>query len=483
MPRNGSGVYGPPAGTTAVPNTPIESAKYNAFVADAAEALTNSINAQGTAPFQANQPMGGFKHTNMGAGSNSGDSVNLGQSQANIVGHAASVGGTADAITATFAPAFSAYTAKMRFRFTATGSNTVTAPTINVDGLGAKTLKKLNGVALGIGDIQGARHICDCVYDGTDVILLNPGLVLSTAANVYTAKQTFNGPMVYGQTILTDAATIAWDLSSGGPNYKVIITSNRALGAFSGSAVGQEGFLTVAQDGIGGWSLDLSNFVYDFYGGFTENIARGANDETVYHYLVMSPASMFLKRMGATSIGGTGKHLLDVKTATASATIDFTLTKWLQLYDRFEIDLEDILPATNNVAFALRTSSNGGSSYDAGGSDYGWTAVRVTTDAQDRRSDSNNSQITLADNDVNNGLSNVAGESLAGKVVLHNPHAATFTKVTWDAGYFSDSTSTFMARVSGFGARLASADVDAIRFFTSSGNIASGSFRLYGIGK
>jgi hypothetical protein len=28
MPRNGSGVYGPPAGTAAVPNTPIESAKY-----------------------------------------------------------------------------------------------------------------------------------------------------------------------------------------------------------------------------------------------------------------------------------------------------------------------------------------------------------------------------------------------------------------------------------------------------------------------
>ena len=34
MPRNGSGVYGPPAGTTATPNTPIESAKYNAYVAD-----------------------------------------------------------------------------------------------------------------------------------------------------------------------------------------------------------------------------------------------------------------------------------------------------------------------------------------------------------------------------------------------------------------------------------------------------------------
>ena len=40
MPRNGSGVFSAPAGTTATPNTPIESAKYNAFVAD----LTNDLN-------------------------------------------------------------------------------------------------------------------------------------------------------------------------------------------------------------------------------------------------------------------------------------------------------------------------------------------------------------------------------------------------------------------------------------------------------
>src|SRR5688572_5576569 len=90
MPRNGSGVYGPPAGTAAVPNTPIESAKYNAFVNDISEAMTNSINVNGTAPFQAHQPMGGFKHTNLGAGSAAGDSVNLAQAQSNIIAHAAS---------------------------------------------------------------------------------------------------------------------------------------------------------------------------------------------------------------------------------------------------------------------------------------------------------------------------------------------------------------------------------------------------------
>lgn len=39
MPRNGSGVYSKPAGTTAVPNTTIESAKFNQVVDDIAQDL------------------------------------------------------------------------------------------------------------------------------------------------------------------------------------------------------------------------------------------------------------------------------------------------------------------------------------------------------------------------------------------------------------------------------------------------------------
>lgn len=41
MPRDGSNIFSPPAGTTATPGTPIESAKYNAFVND----LTADANA------------------------------------------------------------------------------------------------------------------------------------------------------------------------------------------------------------------------------------------------------------------------------------------------------------------------------------------------------------------------------------------------------------------------------------------------------
>jgi hypothetical protein len=238
MPRNGSGVYGPPAGTAAVPNTPIESAKYNSFVNDISEAITNSVNVNGTAPFQAHQAMGGFKLTNLGAGSAAGDGINLGQAQSNIIAHAASVGGTADAITATFSPAFTAWTAKMRFRFTTGGANTVVDPTINVDGLGIKTIKKWNGQALRLGEISGAGHVCECVYDGTDVILLNPAgryetltIAVSdetTSITAGVAKVTFRLKACTVQAVRSSLSTAS---SAGSPTVDINEGGTSILGA------------------------------------------------------------------------------------------------------------------------------------------------------------------------------------------------------------------------------------------------------------
>jgi hypothetical protein len=470
MPRNGSGVYGPPAGTAAVPNTPIESAKYNAFVADASQAFTDSVNVQGTAPLQANQPMGGFKHTNLGAGAAASDSVNLGQAQSGVAAHAATVGGTADAIAVAFLPAFAAYTAKMRFRFTASGANTVTNPTVNVDGLGARTIKKLNAAALAVADIAGAGHVCDCIYDGTDVILLNPALVAGDR------KQTFNRPVVKGITVLADAPTIAWDLSTGA-DFEVTITSNRTLGAFTNSAAGQEGRLTVKQDGTGGWSFNLGNAVYDFWGPSIENIARGPNDVTVYEYKVISAGSMILRRLGATSIGGPSRELLDVKTASNSTSIDFVLAKWLQIYDRFEIDLEDILPATNNVFLWFRTSTNAGSSYDTGASDYLTATSRIITSGGG--ADGGQGSAAQAQISFISGMSNVVGETGSGTIKLFNPRATGPFKFSSRFGFYG--VGPLVQEIRMFGVRNTAADVDAARFLMSSGSIASGTFRLYGI--
>ena len=89
------------------------------------------------------------------------------------------VGGTVDAITATFVPALTALVDKMRVIVRATGANTG-AVTFIPDGVGTPVTvdKIVNGlnVALVAGDITNANHVLDLVYDAGDVrwMLLNP---------------------------------------------------------------------------------------------------------------------------------------------------------------------------------------------------------------------------------------------------------------------------------------------------------------------
>ena len=85
-------------------------------------------------------------------------------------------GGTADAITGTLSPAITSYTAGLRVTCTPPGANTVTNPTLNLNSLGTKTIKKRNSsgsaVALAAGDYNASGPF-DLEYDGTDFILLS----------------------------------------------------------------------------------------------------------------------------------------------------------------------------------------------------------------------------------------------------------------------------------------------------------------------
>jgi hypothetical protein len=86
-------------------------------------------------------------------------------------------GGTADAITGTLSPAIASYAAGLRVTATPSGANTVTGPTLNLNSLGTKTIKKRDSggtkVALAAGDYNASGPF-DLEYDGTDFILMNP---------------------------------------------------------------------------------------------------------------------------------------------------------------------------------------------------------------------------------------------------------------------------------------------------------------------
>lgn len=75
-----------------------------------------------------------------------------------------------DVITAVADPAPAAYQAGQTFRFISAGANTANGVTLNINGLGAKAIKKasaLGPVDLVIGDIPAAGIVLQLTYDGT----------------------------------------------------------------------------------------------------------------------------------------------------------------------------------------------------------------------------------------------------------------------------------------------------------------------------
>lgn len=81
--------------------------------------------------------------------------------------------GAANAYVATLSPALAAYNPGVLVQFKAANANT-TISTVNVNGLGVKTIKKLGGATdLVSGDIA-AGMVVSLEYDGTNFVMLNP---------------------------------------------------------------------------------------------------------------------------------------------------------------------------------------------------------------------------------------------------------------------------------------------------------------------
>lgn len=102
------------------------------------------------------------------------------------------VAGTVDAITGTTSSgAPNALSAGQVFWFKASGANTSITPTININTIGAKTIKRQDGSALAAGDIPASGKIVLLGYDGTDMIYLNcPRVTKADLATTATSATT-----------------------------------------------------------------------------------------------------------------------------------------------------------------------------------------------------------------------------------------------------------------------------------------------------
>jgi hypothetical protein len=146
---------------------------------------------------------------NHGSGNARTKVSNIGQIQDSSFTYAGTSSGT-NTITASVTPAITAYVAGQRFSFLAGGSNSGAA-TLNINGLGAKTIQK-RGAALASGDIT-AGNIVVVEYDGTQFQMISP----ATAATPSDASTTVKG--------IVELATDA-ELQTGTDATRAITPSN-----------------------------------------------------------------------------------------------------------------------------------------------------------------------------------------------------------------------------------------------------------------
>ncbi|OSI68883.1 phage tail protein [Bradyrhizobium canariense] len=202
------------------------------------DADTNDITAQGFGNCLTRDGQGGpttnlsmatFKHTNVGNGSARTDYAALGQVQDGLLDWTID-SGSATAYVATYTPALTLLNDGQLCSFRAANSNTTTTPTFAPNGLTPRTITKVGGVALGIGDIQASQEV-DLRYNSgsTRWELQNPSNVaaLQGAATTGDVKPTYKTSADTGWLMMSDgtmgSATSGADSST--VNNQALFTS------------------------------------------------------------------------------------------------------------------------------------------------------------------------------------------------------------------------------------------------------------------
>ena len=174
---------------------------------------------------------------------------------------------------------------------------------------------------------------------------------------------------------------------------------------------------------------------------------------------------------------GGGLILLETATASASASLDFTAFD-SSLYSSYQFVFEHLRSATANQNLYIRTSANGGSTFDSGASDYAYTTAVAYSTTRASTGSLGAAYVTLMHN---TGTNNNANDFCSGVVTFFGPADSKYSNFCWDANY--SYIGSYMIRSWGMGTRNAAAAVNGVQFLFNASNIASGTIRMYGIKK
>lgn len=167
---------------------------------------------------------------------------------------------------------------------------------------------------------------------------------------------------------------------------------------------------------------------------------------------------------------GAGRVVLSTAELSADSAVDFS-GLFNSIYSHYSIEFVSVKPSVSTGIY-IRTSTDGGTTFDAGATDYDFSQIYRIGETLAGNSGSA-SGMTIGDN-----ISSAA-EGLNGRVDIFDPlNSALKTSIKTAVSY--ENGSSLKAILSGYWRRNVAADVDAVRVYPAAGNLASGKLILIG---
>ncbi len=241
--------------------------------------------------------------------------------------------------------------------------------------------------------------------------------------------------------------------------------------------VDSTGTATAVSGGSGDVATDaIWDAAGDIVQGTGANAAAKLGAGTAGHVLTSNGAAAAVSWQAPS--GGSGALvLLEQHTASASASLDFT-TFISSTYDEYLIEGVGVVPATNAVNLVMRVGTGGGPTYDT--TNYNGSLRTDTghnTGAAKTNNDAPGASFMVCKTIANNAGYGQVSFSLR----LTNPQSTSLHKHIYGMAMWHDGSEVYSGRALCL-VSLTTA-LTAVQFFMSSGNIASGVIRAYGVAK
>lgn len=340
MARNGSGVMSIP-NPDFVSGTQIVSSETDDNNANIVAEITNSIAADGQTTITNNIPMSSKKFTTLNVGLNAGDSLNLGQAQAEAYVYCGVMTGTADAGILTVSPNVTAYAIGMRFVWIASANANTGPMTITVSGLPTIAAQD-DGVALAAGD-----HAADKMYTG----------IMDTTSTIQIARQwnvtsevfdkideltALTAPDVADTVAMYDDSASAAKKVTGSNFFKLV----NGLTAYAAPLVTDVFYIYEAATGLAK-RITGANLL-EFIPGLSEDTTPSVTD-------------LFVSTSGGTARHVTGANFLKIINGLTADTSTVSANDWFPLYDNSGSDAKKVhLPFTRSYTSPATTIAANG---------------------------------------------------------------------------------------------------------------------------